>query len=212
MKKLVNLCCVTALLTISTGCAKPVLEKSYVHEPPPPLAYVDKRLEEERARNEALRIAQQKELERMAEQREREEKQRRLAAQENQQIDAIRQTRHSIDDFRVLIESGKCSAAEQNALRLMETVRSHGKRLESDLMTAICLCYLEKDGDVTRFSQCSEELKKMTADNRYLDRETQLVLSLHPHFENNSTDRQRDPRIDLQLEQGIKNLLKNTTK
>ncbi len=211
MKKLINLIFAITVLSLFSGCAKPVLETTYLPEPPPepPYSYEEEQKKAEQARKEqeakieAKRIARQQEEKRLAE----EEHQKVLL--EQRRVETLTKVRKSIDAFQEAIQQGSCSKAERRARKLLDSAHSEDNRLEADLMTSTCLCYLIHDADVTRYNQCSSELKQLTADQRFLDRETQLVLSLQPHFKQKNQRKRRDPRIDLKLDQSVQSMLTN---
>jgi len=192
MKRSINTFCIVALLYFLSGCALPIEEKAYVYPPPPIL---DQGMEKTRLIEERSQKAE--EIER-----------NNNITIKRLRLETMKEVRDSIDDFKSSIAAGSCGKAERQANALMGFTHSDSNKLEIDMFSAICLCYLEKDGDVSRFSQCSDELQKLTTERRYLDQETQLVLSLQPYF-SHQTNNQRDPRIDLSIALGVQSILKS---
>jgi len=143
------------------------------------------------------------ELARMAESR----RQREQAAKQHSEIQENIVSKTS--RFQMLVKEQDCRGAERVARRLWESYSSRNNELESDMLTAICLCHLQVDGDIDRFTRCSEELADMSSQLRFLDRETQVVLELQPYFSQNQTAG-RDPRIDSFITRGVKNTFGTT--
>jgi len=203
MNNAVNLFCIAVLLCFMSACAQPIEEKAYMYPPPP---IVDRQAENAKRMAEQAQKAKlvRQKLERIAQ--EEQERDRRITL-ERLRLETMMEVRGTIDDIKSSITKGSCGKAERQTYQLFDFASSDNNKLESDLLTILCLCHLEKDGDVTRFTRCAGELQKMTKGLQHLDKETQLVLSLQPYFEQ-QTDNQRDPRIDISLSRGVQAVLK----
>jgi hypothetical protein len=205
-----NLMIIAALMATLTACARPA-DKPVVMYPTP--IYTTPQMSEEdilqtqkAAEEEARRLAREKEEKRIAEER----KMQKMVFQERKLQEAIVSTRDQIEQFQHSIKNGSCNLAASQAQTLKGNVKSSDNELETDLTSAVCICYLEVEGDVERFTKCSVDLQNLVVNRNYLSRESQLVLALRPYLDGNKSA-SRDNRIDMSLTNSLEAIFTKTS-
>lgn len=106
-----------------------------------------------------------------------------------------------ISRFASLIHRGKCGLAQQSVRYLLDNYVSADRTFEVALLTDLCLCHLEQEGDIHRFMACAGNLEKMSRqDNGYLPKDTQFVLEMYRRLEP-QFDSSQDMRVDRSIKQ-----------
>lgn len=214
MKNVTTQFLIFALLFLMSACASPVRKQVYFSPSPPVIDQETEAIKKaELERLNRIRIAEDLERKRRLEEARRQTEEERISKLTMLRFrkETIQEVQDSVDDFQAAIANSSCGTAEQKAHEIMRFASSEDNKLEADLLTATCLCHLEKTGDVSRFLQCGEELDLLTQNHPYLSKETQLILSLQPYI-SQATNKNRDTRVDMSLARGIKSILTTQTK
>lgn len=93
------------------------------------------------------------------------------------QIDAEKiKVRNLLAAFEESIDQNECYKAENYKEKLFGTKIFSNPQVKTVLLTKLCLCYLEAEGNIGKFSGCSSELKDISKNLSHLRKETQFVL------------------------------------
>lgn len=95
--------------------------------------------------------------------------------------DSREKLRDLVEQFNDEISNNNCTEASRIRREILDKYESENKQLEEELLSSECLCYLD-DGEKGFFVQCVEELRGVCSKERFLDKDTQFVLSLGKEF------------------------------
>ena len=106
-----------------------------------------------------------------------------------------------LNDFEDSIARHDCYEAANYKDQLFRTKAFSSDQAKALLLTKLCLCYLEADGNIQLFSACASELREVARELSYLRRETQFVLELESLITNGESS--ADPRISPEIRDAL---------
>ncbi len=106
-----------------------------------------------------------------------------------------------LNQFEESIAKHDCYEAENYKAQLFSTALFSSNQVKAILLTKLCLCYLESEGNVQVFSGCASELKDISQDLTHLRKETQFVLELGSYISEGRPS--EDPRVSPEIRDAL---------
>ncbi len=106
-----------------------------------------------------------------------------------------------LNQFEESIARHDCYEAENYKAQLFRMPLFSSNQVKSILLTKLCLCHLESEGNVQMFSRCASELETISQELSNLRKETQFVLELGSYISEGRPS--EDPRISPEIRDAL---------